>query len=561
MKQIFDHINKVGRIDKIKKSLKPSYPVIIQIILLILTNITANFLFLTKYTLYSDDWSAIAWSPDTSTPYVSLLLDAQRPLLYATDKFVHSLGWPSGFLQMTGLSLSCLLLVFLYMMMRKMVSDCGYTSKYLPFLICLIYIVLWNKDEIYPWLIVSTCNIAAFLLYAIAILGFLYREHRRAVILSIISLFLGLLTYEIGLALPVFFIAYAILMKKNIRESFYYLIPLILVIAIRSTEWFGFGTVRLAREAIAIDPQVFLFHSAVFVGTSLLILSNQIQFSLIGWSQMDLLMIGGILCINITLLLLLMRTLARYSWAERASFRFFLICVIGCCTSALPFILNSGGTPTRGYIFLDLFIAGIGAYTLVRFIGRKAGKIIFFFLFLTSLLICQGLYMNWVVSGEISDAVADYICEHQGEIKMYQFVYLNSTSFTKNKPNSLSTAFHPTREDLFRLKRDIFPDMHNELIQKFGKEDSLSTLDSGYEQYFNAKCLDSWALLAMMNICNLEDKTLIYGGNWFGNFPVAINNTTLMYQQYQDNVPSGPIQIVNRSDIFEISYPLKNRGD
>lgn len=550
-------INKVGRIGKITKSLKPSYPVIIQIILLILTNITANYLFIPKYTLYSDDWSAIAWSPDTSTPYVSLLLDAQRPLLYATDKFVHSLGWPTGFLQMAGLSLSCLLLVFLFLIMTKVVSDCGYSSQYLPFLICLIYIVLWNKDEIYPWLIVSTCNMAAYLLYAIAILGFLHRQSRGVLILSLISLFLGLLTYEIGLALPLFFIVYAFLMKKDIRESFYYIIPLILVIAIRSTEWFGYGTVRLAREAIAIDPQVFLFHSAVFVGTSLLILSNQIQFSLIGWSQMNFLMIGGILCIDITLLLLLMRSLARHSFTERASFRFFLICVIGCCTFALPFILNSGGTPTRGYIFLDFFIAGIGAYTLVRLIGKRAGKILFFFLFLTSLMICQGLYMNWVVSGEISDAVADYISEHEGEIKAYQFVYLNSTSFTANKPNSLSTAYHPTREDLFRLKRDIFPDMHDELIQKFGKEDSLSTLDSGYEQYFNAKCLDIWALSAMMNICKLEDKILIYGGNWFGNFPVAINNTTLMYQQYHDNAPSGPLQIVNRSEVFEIPYPLE----
>ncbi len=164
--------------------------------------------------------------------------------------------------------------------------------------------------------------------------------------------------------------------------------------------------------------------------------------------------------------------------------------------------------------------------------------------------------MNWVVSGEITDDIAENICANQDEIRSFSHIYFNSTSYTTNLPNSLSTAYHPTREDLFRLKREFLSGMGDDLISRIGKEDDPGALDSGYEQYYNAKCLDTWALSAMLVRCGLGDKTLIYGGNWYGNFPMSFNQTTLKYQGYKDNHPEGPVIQVNRSQVWEISISV-----
>ena len=83
--------------------------------LLILSNFIANFLFIRGYSLYSDDWSAIAVSPDANISYLTLLLDAQRPLLYVTDKFVSSLHMSVFSLQVAGFLLSSILLVLFYL--------------------------------------------------------------------------------------------------------------------------------------------------------------------------------------------------------------------------------------------------------------------------------------------------------------------------------------------------------------------------------------------------------------------------------------------------------------
>ncbi|PKL60144.1 MAG: hypothetical protein CVV33_04190, partial [Methanomicrobiales archaeon HGW-Methanomicrobiales-4] len=285
--------------------------------ILILANFIANFLFIWKYSLYSDDWSAIAISSDTSTSYLTLLLDAQRPLLYVTDKFVSSLQLNVISLQVCGFLLSSLLLVLLYLIVRKITIDCDYTSRYIPFLICLLYVVLFNKDEIYPWLIVSTCNMVGYLLYAISILGYLYRERKPFLIISLIAFFLGLLTYEIGLALPVFFVVLEFLDRKRIRESLLYLIPLALILLIRSTEWFGYGSVRLVREATGMDPLLFLLHTVLFLFTSVLIISNQIQFSIVGWNQMSYLVMATVILVDLVLIALVFRVVTIIRFREQ----------------------------------------------------------------------------------------------------------------------------------------------------------------------------------------------------------------------------------------------------
>ncbi|HWQ66770.1 MAG TPA: hypothetical protein VN372_07855 [Methanospirillum sp.] len=532
-----------------------------EIFLLIIAHFIANFLFIRKYSFYSDDWSAIVVSPDAHTPYLTILLDAQRPLLYATNKFVSSLALDALTLQIAGFLLTTLLLILMYLIITKISSDFGFYQGTIPFLTCLLYIVLFNKDEIYPWLVVSTCNIVGYLLYALSIYCFLHRKRRFFLPISLIAYGLGLLTYEIGIALPLFFVAAEYLTRKKIKESFFFILPLIGVLAIRSTLWFGFGSLRLDREAASLDPVLLLLHTCLFIFTTVLIFTNQIQFSIIGWTQISVPVLVLVLFLDLLLISAIIKYLSGCPFPTVRTRSFTALLCIGLITFSVPYILTTGGTPTRGYVFIDLFIAGLLVLGLL-YTGRsewaKRGYLI---IIIVCLLTCQGLYMNWVVAGEISDRVAESFCTHQDEILKKSYVYFNSTSFVQARPNSIRTAFHPTREDLFRLKNLFLGETFDGFITKIGKEDSPRRIDDGYVQYYNAKCLDRWALGGMMERCGVSNRSLIYGGNWYGFFPIEINKTSILYQEHQENLPTGTITWVNRSDVFEISADILTSRD
>ncbi|PWR71567.1 hypothetical protein [Methanospirillum lacunae] len=543
------------------RSLYGWFKCLIEIGLLLLTNGIANYLFIRHYTYYSDDWSDVITSPDSSRTYLSVLSDCQRPIQFALKKLAFSFhGADALSLQLAGLVLSSIFLILLYLIIRKIATDFGYLS-YLPFVSCLLYVVMWNKDEAYPWIIVSICNEVGFLFFAGSILCYLYRDKRFFLPVSLLFYFLGLLTYETGIAIPVLFLVYDLLKGRKIRDSLYYLFPLGLVMLIRTTQWFGFGYVRYGHDVSSFDPTVILLHTGLFIFTSLLILSNQVQFSVMGWMQVTPLQGFGILACNILLILIISFYLRLYRFVERGSFRYLLILITGLVVTSVPIILTTGGTPTRGYILIDIFVATLVAYLGIRACGAKYARVVLMALIFCSLLICQGLYVNWVESGEISDNVAGYICSHSGEIGKYPYLYVNSTDFVKNAPNSLGTAYHPTREDLFRLKRDVLGNQFDDLITKLGNEDVITRIDSGYVQYYNAKCLDQWAFDGMLKKCGLRNVTLIYGGNWYGNFPTYAGNNQIRYQQYDNYHPTGPEVTIPRSKVYEITWDRITSSD
>nr|WP_319538394.1 hypothetical protein [uncultured Methanospirillum sp.] len=537
-----------------KKSLQSWKKTLIEIILLLITNGITNYLFIRHYTYYSDDWSDVVTSPDSARSYLAVLSDCQRPIQFALKKLAFSFHGVDAFgLQLAGLVLSSLFLVLLYFILKKITADYGYLS-YLPFVSCLLYVLLWNKDEAYPWIIVSICNEVGFLFYAASILCYLYRNRRYFLPVSLLFYFLGLLTYETGFALPAVLVVHDLLNRRKIRDSFYYLIPLGLVMVIRTTQWFGFGYVRYGHDVSSFEPGVLLLHTGLFIFTSLLIFSNQIQFSVMGWMQMTLVQSACILGIDIILVILISWYLRLYRFVEQGSWRYLSVLLTGLIVTSVPIILTTGGTPTRGYVLIDIFVACLIAYLCIRLCTARYSRILLLAGILCSLLISQGLYGNWVASGELSDSVAGYFCSHSDELNEYPYVYFNSTDFVVNAPNGLSSAYHPTREDLFRFRRDVLGSRFDDMIGKLGQEDVMNRIDSGYVQYYNAKCLDQWTFSGMMNKCGLSTTTLIYGGNWFGNFPTSIGKDEIRYQRYDDYHPTGPEITVPRSQVFEITY-------
>jgi len=261
-----------------------------------------------------------------------------------------------------------------------------------------------------------------------------------------------------------------------------------------------------------------------------------------------------IFIVDLLLIMVISWYLRLYSFVERGSLRYVIILLTGLAATSVPIIITTGGTFTRGYILIDFFVAALISYLCVRFCGRRYGKIIIMALFFCSLIICQGLYVNWVASGEITDKVAGYVCTHTNEISQYPYLYFNSSSYIKNSPNSLSSAFFPTREDLFRFKKEILGDRFDPVIAQIGTEDIITRIDSGYVQYYNAKCLDQWALNAMLKKCGLSNITLVYGGNWEGNFPTYSDSNEIRYQRYENYRPMGKEVSVPRSQVFEITY-------
>ncbi len=537
-----------------KKSLPTWIKTLIEISLLLITNGIANYLFIRHYTYYSDDWSDVVVSPDSARSYLAILSDCQRPIQFALKKLAFSFHGVDAFgLQLVGFVLSSLFVVLLYLVIKKIAADYGYLS-YLPFVSCLLYVVLWNKDEGYPWIIVSICNEVGFLFYAASILCFLYRDRRYLLPLSLVFYFLGLLTYETGFALPAVLVVHDLLNRKKIRDSFYYLIPLGLVMLIRTTHWFGFGYVRYGHDVSSFEPGVLLLHTGLFIFTSILIFSNQIQFSVMGWIQITPLQGAIILVSDLLLILLISWYLRSYRFKEHGSLRYLTILFTGLVASSIPIILTTGGTATRGYVLMDIFIACLIVYFCARLCSARHSRILLLAGIFCSLLICQGLYCNWVTSGEITDKIAGYFSAHSDELNEYPYVYFNSTDFMVNAPNGLLSAYHPTREDLFRFRRDVLGNKFDDLIGKLGTEDVMNRIDSGYVQYYNAKCLDQWAFSGMLNKCDLSNITLIYGGNWFGNFPTYIGANEIRYQRYDDYHPTGPEMTIPRSQVFEINY-------
>ncbi len=537
-----------------KKSFLTWLKTLIEISLLLITNGIANFLFIRHYTYYSDDWSDVVISPDATRSYLSVLSDCQRPIQFALKKLAFSFHGGDAFtLQLAGLVLSSLFLVLLYFVIKKIAAEFGYLS-FLPFVSCLLYAVLWNKDEAYPWIIVSICNEVGFIFYAASILCYLYLDRRRYLLpLSLVFYFLGLLTYETGFALPAVFLVYDLLKGQKFRYSFYFLLPLGLVMLIRTTQWFGLGYVRYGHDVSSFEPGIILLHTGLFIFTSLLIFSNQVQFAVMGWLQVTPVQGTTILACDLLLILLISWYLRSYRSVERGSLRYLAVLLTGLVVTSVPIILTTGGTATRGYVLIDIFVACLVAYICVRLCSGKHAKIIFTVGIFCSLLICQGLYVNWVASGEFTDTLAGYVCSHSDEIES-PYVYFNSSDFVKNAPNGLSSAYHPTREDLFRFRSDVIGNRFDELISRVGKEDLMNRSDTGYVQYYNAKCLDQWAFDAMLRSCGLHNVTLIYGGNWYGNFPTYIGDDEIKYQQYADYHPTGPEKTIPRSQVFEITY-------
>jgi hypothetical protein len=550
-------------LDKIEQ-LKKVYQLIIQnkyIIVLILVNFITNYLFILQYKFYSDDWSTIVNPFVAPNSYSYLFLNPDRPIYFVIFK-VQALIFQDFALiyHILGFITTSIILILIYKIAKKLFSDFNYSAEIYPFLAALIYCILFNKDEMYPWALVALGFYS--IMYMVSFYTYINKKKDHYLGYSLITYTLGLFTYESGIALPVIFLSYDILLKKDYKKSFLFAIPLVFNLMVRKTSWFGYGTTVSSKSFGDWGFQNILHNVFDFISASIFMIFRQIFYALQGLQTLGSLIII-ITILNLIILYILYKLIDFNNIPRYGNIYFGFLLVIITAAFAFPFILRggllSGSLPTRSFEFIDIGIAFILTFIVAYISKPHLMKILVLIFIGTSIFLCQGLYMNWVVAGDIQEDVYHFIGEHSNEIKSYDYIYFNTTSYVLNRPNAIDeSVFYPVAKIYFQYIRND-PQALEQRITAQKQKFSGSTIDNEYDRYFNAKGLDNYALISMLSIKTdtFNSNNLIYGKN--NNVPLEVTNE---YMIFQSPYPGGQNTTIKKSQVYEINYdkvyPINN---
>lgn len=527
------------------KSLFESYPDRCAIILLVITNFVCNHLFLFSFKYYSDDWSTLVYHTPISVVSVSeALLDSQRPIssiLFLVEQCFseHVLL----FHLVTFISTSIFLIV-IYYIFKKIFLDSNYTSNFYPFAGAIIFCVLFNKDQIYPWAIL--CHGFGYIAPVLAIYFYLFKEKKNYLLISLTFYFLSLMAYEVGVLVPFFLFGYDYLRGKDWKKSFYFAIPLIPYLLIRMTNWFGYGSTIIDRGMGSFGLGT-LFKIIITPIYASIVFGINTLYSCIGYIQMNLGLVITLLFIDLILLLLVFKYLKNLHVGNRFDTKILCSAFLFILTFMAPYVIRGGmSLATREYYLFDIGIALLIVCALMLIKRENFVKLLLLFIIITGIIINQGLFYNWVVSGNIQNDIDIYIEGNADELSKYDYIYFNTTSFKEQMPNEF--ADDAIFGDLALYQK--FEDTYNKLFGiSYHIPGYLEQYDYGYNQYFNAPCLDKWALQAMLNGNRNSEFTLIYG-NYLGIVPVNVTKDTIIYKNLDDNI----LYSVDRVKVFEINY-------
>ena len=216
-----------------------------------------------------------------------------------------------------------------------------------------------------------------------------------------------------GLRCPVIFLAYDILLKKDFKKSFLFAIPLLFNLLVRKTSWFGYGMGGhiWGNNIEALGFQSILGNISDFLSASLFLLIRQILYALHGLQALGYLIII-ITILNLAVLYILYKFIDFNRLPGFGNISLGLLIVIITLTFSSPFILRggllSGSLPTRSFEFIDIGIAFLLVF-IVTYISRPHLMKILVLIFIgTCIFLCQGLYMNWVISREYSGGCVSF---------------------------------------------------------------------------------------------------------------------------------------------------------
>ena len=380
---------------------------------------------------------------------------------------------PPGFFLLNFI-ISSILLLIVFITAKSLLMKIGVFSESYAFMAAILFCILFNKGELYAFGSVIPDNIA-FALYLASLYFYIHSEKKpNYFFLSLFCFTVAVFTYEAGIFLPFFYCVYSLCFEKSIRKSLPFFIPLVLYCIVRLTNWGGHGLVMNPGNAITLAnfiPTVtahivyLKFNLAIFLNT----FPEYFMDGITGLNSLPSLPVIAFIIIDIIVAVFIVWILTDHSRQDQETPDFdgtplFLIGMAGILLSFLLISLN-GYIAGRYLVFIDFFVCLPGVVILIKCAGKRTIGYGIFFVIVFCLLINQGLYFNWVVSGNIQQSFHEAVQKNSENIGQYEFVYVNIT-------------------DLRVVNGD----------------------------YLNARGLHSWSIIAMMQAAGIDtsDMTLIY---------------------------------------------------
>jgi len=522
-----------------------------SIIILIITNFICNNLFLFQLKYYADDWTNLVYPAPNYRTFSDSFLNPQRPISYAYIVLQQYIAINPLVFHLLAFITTTISLILIYFIFRRIFRDFGYADELYPFLAAMFFCVLFNKDQIYAWPIMSL----GFGLIATILTIYLYlnNEKKYYLGLSYFIYFLSLLTYELGITVPALLFLYDYLLKKDWKKSLYFAVPLFLYLAIRVTSWFGvgglgdevdraFGTYGWDTIITALQYPLVTFD----------VLLRAVIYSAAGYAQMEITLIGLLCIINIALLVIIYKYLGTLSISNNRNFKLIYVAIGTVLVFWAPYIVAGYQyLPTRAFYLCDIGIALLlvcGLLIIQRHINVRLAVI---FIICLGLFVNQGLYYNWVVSGDIQEKIDNYLKGNADELIKYDYVYFNTRSFTNSMPQQIKWADISVYTKFKSIKEDIF---ESELLApsySLVTKQTEKQYDQGFRAYYNAMAIAAGPLCAMINEHTGYKKefTVIYGVPGNVSVPLTVTKETITMKDY-----TGNISTVNRTDVFEINY-------
>ncbi|WP_292347090.1 MULTISPECIES: hypothetical protein [unclassified Methanoregula] len=467
---------------------------------LVFLNLVTNFIFLPSYGFVSDDWSQ-CFHAFRGISLPELIFESHRPGFYIILKGLSMIfGTEPIWFFLFNFIVSSILLLMVFITARLLLAKIHLFSESYAFLVAVLFCILFNKGELYAFGSVIPDNIA-FALYLVSLYFYIQSDKKPFFIfLSLFSFTVALFTYEVGIILPFFYCIYSLCTEKTIRKPLAFFIPLVVYCVVRLTNWGGYGIVVNPGNDITLVnfiPSVtanivyLKFNLAIFMNT----FPEYFMDSITGLERLPSLPVTALLIIDIVVAALIVWILTRYSREdpETPEFDGTPLILVGLAGIILSFLLISlnGFIAGRYLVFIDFFVCLLGVLILIKCAGKRSIAYGLFFIIVFCLLINQGLYFNWVVSGNIQQSFHEAVQKNSEKISQYEFVYVNITDLGVVKGN-----------------------------------------------YLNARGLHSWSIIAMMQDAGIDtsDTTLIYNVEDENEKPVETIENRSYFEFNRSNV-------------------------
>lgn len=497
---------------------------------LILLNFLTHYLFIFYFKFVSDDWSQLVYPSysnhlTVSRPYSELIFETQRPLFYIILKTVVDLikGNALGY-HILNFITSTIILLLVFNIAKHLFGKITTNDQSCAFISSLVFLLLFNKDELYAWSTIFPNNMA-FIFYLGSLFFYItYEKKTYRLIVSLILFSIAIFIYELGIFLPIFYFIYDWINKKDLKKSLYFGLPLGLYGIIRITNLFGYGWFRNETEFTSPFKFLPVFLNMILGPDNTLFDLTDSFYGLISLNQVILIFL---ILTDLLIVLLVFKFLltdlkgCNFYGNCRNTKNLLIISIAGLVISYIPITIR-GYIASRHVIFIDFFISLLLAI-LINLIAKKSFakkynliylKYIVIFLFL---IVNQGLYINWITSGIIQESVDHSIIDNSDQLTQYSCIYINATDLSNAKPNNG--------------------------IRIYGYKDQL------HSPYLNSPGLEIWVVKPMLRAANinLSKTTLIYGT--YGDIFISSINTTLTYK----NTSSGEYHTINKSECFEFN--------